>query len=198
MCTLSTSVSKFKSLKRNVIANVKHLTDVCYLIDKEDLLETVNQDILNLINQITPKLSERDDLILRPKNYSNRKRKYNDFRPKKSKFQKYNDIWPKKPKFQKLPIHAKPKHPYTRRYGVKAEVMRQWHKVKITLPDAPSAESAISKQQVLEGSFCVVFSKSLHLKWNWKLGKTKLLRHNWGMIYIFAVVPVPEKQFLLE
>ena len=44
--------------------------------------------------------------------------------------------------------------------------MRQWHKVKITLPDAPSAESAISKQQVLEGSFCVVFSKSLPLKWN--------------------------------
>ena len=68
LSTLSTSVSKFKSLKRNVIANVKHLIDVCYLIDKEDPLETVNQDILDLINQITPKLSERDDLILRPKN----------------------------------------------------------------------------------------------------------------------------------
>ena len=96
---------------------MKHLTELWYLIDKEDLLEKVNQRNLNLINQITPKLSENDDLILRPQNQSSRKRKYNDSRPKKSKF-------------QKLLIHAKAKHPYTGRYGVKAEVMRQWYKAK--------------------------------------------------------------------
>ena len=75
---------------------MKHLTEVCYLIDTEDLLEKVNQLILNLINQITPKLSENDDLILRPKNQSSGKRKYNNTRPKKLRF-------------RKLPIHAKPK-----------------------------------------------------------------------------------------
>ena len=89
---------------------------MCYLTDKEDLLDKFNQRILNLINQITPKLSENDDLILRPKNQSNRKRKYNNTRPKKSKF-------------RKLPIHPKSKHPYPGRYGVKAEVMWQWYKV---------------------------------------------------------------------
>ena len=125
---------------------------MCYLIDTEDLLEKVNQRILNLINQITPKLSENDDLILRPKNQSSRKRKYNNTRPKKSNF-------------RKLPIHAKPKHPYTGRYGAKAEVMLQWYKAKITLPDEPSAEYCdIETEQVLEGQFCVVFSKSFPLK----------------------------------
>ena len=68
---------------------MKHLTEVCYIIDKEDLLEKVNQSILNLINPITPKLSENDDLILRPKNQSNRKRKYNNTRPRKSKFESF-------------------------------------------------------------------------------------------------------------
>ena len=92
---------------------MKHLTVVCYLIDKEDQLEKVNQCVLNLINQITPKLSETDDLILRPKNQSSRKRKCNNIRPKKSKF-------------RKLPILPKPKYPYTGRYGVKAEVTWQW------------------------------------------------------------------------
>ena len=65
---------------------MEHLTEVCYPIDKEDLLEKVNQRILNLINQITPKLSENDYLIRRPKNQSSRKRKYNDTRPRKLKF----------------------------------------------------------------------------------------------------------------
>ena len=92
---------------------MKHLTVVCYLIDKEDQLEKVNQCVLNLINQITSKLSETDDLILRPKNQSSRKRKCNNIRPKKSKF-------------RKLPILPKPKYPYTGRPGVKAEVMWQW------------------------------------------------------------------------
>ena len=49
---------------------MKHLTEVSYLTDKENLLEKVNQHILNLMNQITLKLSENDDLILRPKNQS--------------------------------------------------------------------------------------------------------------------------------
>ena len=96
---------------------MKHLTEVCYLIAKEDLLEKVNQRILNLINQITPELSENDDLILRPKNQSGRKRKYNSTRPKKSKF-------------GKLPIHVKPKQPYTGRYGVKAESCGNGAKLK--------------------------------------------------------------------
>ena len=131
---------------------MKHLTEVSYLTDKENLLEKVNQHILNLMNQITLKLSENDVLILRPKNQSNRKRKYNDTQPKKSKF-------------RKLPIHAKPKHPYTGRYGVKAEVIRQWYKTKITLPDEPSAEYCdIETGEVLEGLFCVAFSKSFSLK----------------------------------
>ena len=124
---------------------MKHLTEVCYLIDKEDLLAKVNQRILNLINQITPKLSENDYLIRRPKNQSSRKRKYNDTRPKKSKF-------------RKLPIYAKPKHSYTGRYG-------QWYKAKITLPNEPSAEYCdIETEQVLEGLLCVSFSKSFGLK----------------------------------
>ena len=127
---------------------------MCYLTDKEDLLDKFNQRILNLINQITPKLSENDDLILRPKNQSSRKRKYNNTRPKKLRF-------------RKLPIHAKPKHPYTGRYEVKAEVMRQWYKTKITLPDEPSAEYCdIEIEQVLECLFCVAFSKNFSLKWN--------------------------------
>ena len=113
---------------------------MCYLTDKEDLLDKVNQRILNLINQITPKLSENDDSILRPKNQSSRKRKYNNTRPKKSKF-------------RKLPIHAKPKHPYPGRYGVKAEVMY-----------VAMVQSDIETEQVLEGLFCVAFSKSFSLK----------------------------------
>ena len=72
---------------------------MCYLIDKEDLLEKANQCILNLINQITPKLSENDDLILTLKNQSSRKRKYNNTRPKKSKFGSFQYI-------QKPSIHT--------------------------------------------------------------------------------------------
>ena len=34
-------------MQRNVIANIKHLTKVCFLIDKEDLREKVNQRISN-------------------------------------------------------------------------------------------------------------------------------------------------------
>ena len=45
---------------------MKHLTDALP-IDKEDVLEKVNGRILNLINSIPPKLSEKDELILRPK-----------------------------------------------------------------------------------------------------------------------------------
>ena len=107
---------------------------------------------MNLTNQITPKLSENVDLILRPKNQSSRKRKYDDTRPKKSKFRTF-------------PIHTKPKHSCTGRYGVKAKVMRQWYKVKITLPEEPSAEYCdIEIEQVLADLFCVAFSKSFSLK----------------------------------
>ena len=56
-------------MQQNITANIKHLAEVCFLIDKEDLREKVNQCILNLRIQITPKLSEKDDLILRLKKY---------------------------------------------------------------------------------------------------------------------------------
>ena len=43
--------------------------------------------------------------------------------------------------------------------------MWQWYKAKITVPDEPSAKYCdIETEQVLEGLFCVAFSKSLSLK----------------------------------
>ena len=62
-------------------------------------------------------------------------------------------------------MHAKPKHPYTERYGVKSDAMRQWYKAKTTLPDESLSEYCdIETEQILEGLFCGAFSNSLSPK----------------------------------
>ena len=105
------------------------------------MIQKVNQRVLNLINQIQPKLTGKSDLIPRQNNQSCLKRKC-------------NYIQPKIIMFRKLPVHSKPKHPYIESYGAKAKVMRQRRKAKITLPDEPSAAYCdIETEQVLEGFF---------------------------------------------
>ena len=99
----------------NLIANVKTLTEVCHLIQDEEMLESTNKDVQSLLKTVNQHLSEvNKGLYVTPKPEQKKKRKNENNKNEKLQVQK---------------------HPYSGRVGRKAEMMRQFYKVKLTLSD---------------------------------------------------------------
>ena len=86
---LTSGISAVTLKKRNLIANVKHLNELCYFSENEELMEKVNSNVLSLIENMTRLLALSNELIKRPKHHVNkRKRKSKQINHWKNKISK--------------------------------------------------------------------------------------------------------------
>ena len=136
--------SEFKSRKSsknvekmNLIANVKALTELCYLMQDEAKLKEVNSKVKELMCTINDHLSKvNNGLFERPKGT-------------KRKNDTDNNLAAKKPK--DIPTVAKkPKHPYSGRVGKNAEMMRKYYKVKLSLDKMEGLTKVNPKKRTLD------------------------------------------------
>ena len=108
--------SKFK--KMTLLANLKHLTELCYNVgyNKINFIELLDEKTKEMIDLVSTHLKKDDeDLIERPQSP---KRKCKTVQPEIQQ--------------EPLPKRAK-KHPYTGRVGVAADMMKQWYRANISI-----------------------------------------------------------------
>ena len=110
-------VSSLVNKRRNLISKMKQLTDLCYLVSHDTVIEELTEATQRIIDRAKSHLqTEGDDFIVRS--------------PKKAKSTKSAENV-----YQQLPKTISKKHPYSGRVGRKAEMMRQFYRAKLELPD---------------------------------------------------------------
>ena len=108
--------SKFK--KMTLLANLKHLTELCYNVNYNNInfIELLDEKTKEMIDLVSTHLKKDDDDLI--ERSESPKRRYKLVQPEIQQ--------------EPLPKRAK-KHPYAGRVGVAADMMKQWYRANIPI-----------------------------------------------------------------
>ena len=121
--------SSFKLKNMNLLSNIKILTEKVYCIknshSSEDLIGAVNSNILEVLTDVDRYLTERNDLFIESAETESKKENWKEI-PKKRKA---------KATLATVPNKFQLKHPYSKRVGTTADMMKQFYRARISLRD---------------------------------------------------------------
>ena len=113
----------------NLLSNIKILTEKVYCIknshSSEDLIGAVNSSILEVLTDVDRHLTERNDLFIESAETESKKENWKKISKKRKA----------KATLAKIFNKFKLKHPYSKRVGTTADMMKQFYRARISLRD---------------------------------------------------------------
>ena len=125
--------SAFKVKKMKLLSNIKILTEKVYCIknshSSEDFIDAVNSSVLEVLTDVDRHLTERNDLFIESAETESKKENWK----KISKKRKAKATQAKAK--ATIPNKFQLKHPYSKRVGTTADMMKQFYRARISLRD---------------------------------------------------------------
>ena len=147
--------SSFKLKKMNLLSNIKILTEKVYCIknshSSEDLVDAVNSSILEVSTDLDRHLTERNDLFIESAETESKKENWKKISKKR------------KPKatLVTIPNKFQLKHPYSKRVGTTADMMKQFYWARISLGDMEKDYTVSTINQANKETSCLQTSSNI-------------------------------------
>ena len=131
------------------MSNIKILTEKVYCIknshSSEDLIGAVNSSILEVLTDVDRYLTERNDLFIESAETESKKENWKKI-PKKRKA---------KATLATVPNKFQLKHPYSKRVGTTADMMKQFYRARISLGDMEKDYTVSTINQANKETTCL-------------------------------------------
>ena len=130
---LPSTESAFKVKKMKLLSNIKILTEKVYCIknshSSQDFIDVVNSNVLEVLTDVDRHLTERNDLFIESAETESKKENWKNISKKRKAKATQAKVK------ATIPNKFQLKHPYSKRVGTTADMMKQLYRARISLRD---------------------------------------------------------------